>query len=72
MPTEPAGPGATPATDPSEAGRVAFLGPEGTFSGEAARQVAPGASAEAQPTIADVIDAVRAGEVGVGVVPLEN
>lgn len=53
--------------------RVAFLGPEGTFSHVAVRQ-AFGAHAEAlaQPTIADVFAAVERGEAEHGVVPIEN
>jgi prephenate dehydratase len=52
--------------------RLAFLGPEGTFTSEAAERAVPGAERLPLPTIDDVIDAVRAGEVEVGVVPIEN
>ncbi|MEX0659400.1 MAG: prephenate dehydratase [Egibacteraceae bacterium] len=52
--------------------RVAFLGPEGTFTSEAARLAVPDAVREPLPTIDDVIDAVRAGTVDAGVVPIEN
>ncbi|MGH8885292.1 MAG: prephenate dehydratase [Egibacteraceae bacterium] len=52
--------------------RVAYLGPDGTFTSEAARRAAPGAVAEPLPTIPDVVDAVREGRVPLGVVPIEN
>ena len=52
--------------------RVAYLGPEGTFASEAARCAAPGGVGEPLPTIPDVVDAVRAGRVPIGVVPIEN
>ena len=52
--------------------RVAFLGPEGTFTSQAAARAAPDAERIALPTIADVIAAVRNGDVPVGVVPMEN
>ena len=54
------------------ADRVAFLGPEGTFTSQAASQAAPSADRLALPTISDVVAAVRDGEVGLGVVPIEN
>lgn len=56
----------------SQAETVAFLGPEGTFTSEAARLVAPGAERRPLTTIAEVIEAVRADEVPLGVVPIEN
>ena len=52
--------------------RVAFLGPEGTFTSQAASKAAPDAQREPLPTIAEVIAAVRAGSVDLGVVPMEN
>jgi prephenate dehydratase len=52
--------------------RVAFLGPEGTFTSQAALRAAPDARRVALPTIGDVIAAVREGEVPLGVVPIEN
>lgn len=52
--------------------RVAFLGPEGTFTSEAARIAAPDGVREPLPTIDDVVLAVRQERVDVGVVPMEN
>jgi prephenate dehydratase len=52
--------------------RVAYLGPEGTFTAEAARRAAPDAVGEPLPTIPDVVDMVREGRVSLGVVPIEN
>jgi len=52
--------------------RLAFLGPEGTFTSEAARLAAPDATREPLPTIEDVVDAVRDGRADLGVVPIEN
>jgi prephenate dehydratase len=51
---------------------VAFLGPEGTFSAEAASTAVPGADRLPLPTIPDVFAAVRDGRAATGVVPLEN
>lgn len=52
---------------------VAFLGPEGTFTSEAARSVAPeGADLRPLASIAEVVQAVRSGAVELGVVPIEN
>jgi len=53
-------------------GPVAFLGPEGTFTSEAADLAAPGRERLPLPTIVDVVDAVRDGLAPVGVVPIEN
>lgn len=52
--------------------QVAFLGPEGTFTSEAARRAAPDAAGEPLPTIDDVVDAVRDERAALGVVPIEN
>ena len=52
--------------------RVAFLGPEGTFTSQAASRAVPDAQREPLPTIAEVIAAVRNGAVDLGVVPMEN
>jgi prephenate dehydratase len=51
---------------------VAFLGPEGTFTSEAAELAVPGRERLALPTIPDVVDAVREGRAELGVVPIEN
>ena len=51
---------------------VAFLGPEGTFTSEAARIVAPGAQRVPHATIGAVLEAVRAGAAPLGIVPIEN
>lgn len=52
--------------------RVAFLGPEGTFTSQAAARAAAGAERVPLPTIAEVMTAVRNGDVEMGVVPMEN
>jgi prephenate dehydratase len=52
--------------------RVAFLGPEGTFTSQATAKAFPAAERTALSTISEVIDAVRDGTVPVGVVPMEN
>lgn len=57
--------------------RIAFLGPEGTFAEIALRSLpgAPGPhepAGEALPSVAEVLQAVRDGEVSAGLVPLEN
>lgn len=51
---------------------VAFLGPEASFTAEAARRAAPEARREALQTISQVFELVRSGQVEVGVVPIEN
>ena len=53
-------------------GKVAFLGPEGTFTAEAAHRAAPGTQRWPLTTIGEVVDAVRGGDAELGVVPLEN
>ena len=52
--------------------RVAFLGPEGTFSDEAAELAAPRGVRVPFPSIIEVIEAVRRRDCVLGVVPLEN
>jgi prephenate dehydratase len=55
-------------------GRVAFLGPHGTFTEQALRTQPDLAAAElvACRTVPDVLDAVSAGDVDAGFVPIEN
>lgn len=54
--------------------RVAFFGPFGTFTEQALRSQPDLAALEAvaHPTVPDVLDAVSAGAVDFGVVPIEN
>jgi prephenate dehydratase len=52
--------------------RVAYLGPEGTFSEEAARAGAAGAVLVPVATVPDAVRAVGAGEADRAVVPIEN
>lgn len=54
--------------------KVAYLGPAGTFSEEAARAAprATGADLVPEPTIADAIVAVAAGRADEAIVPIEN
>ena len=55
--------------------RYAYLGPEGTFTEAALRNLRPEASEENRVPcegVASVFDAVRSGKVDGGVVPLEN
>ena len=51
---------------------LAFLGPSGTYTEEAALRYDPGAELRAFPSIPAVGRAVAAGETGEGVVPIEN
>ena len=53
-------------------GRVAYFGPAGTFTEEAALRHAPHGELVPRPTIAAVAVAVVAGEAQEGVVPIEN
>ncbi|MFK8023400.1 MAG: prephenate dehydratase [Ilumatobacter sp.] len=54
--------------------RIGFLGPFGTFTQQALQTVpgAPDADAVPYRTVPDVLDAVAAGEVDTGFVPIEN
>jgi chorismate mutase/prephenate dehydratase len=53
--------------------RVAYLGPEGTFSHQAAREhFGALAGLRGVPTIPDVFAAVESGRVELGIVPVEN
>jgi prephenate dehydratase len=53
--------------------RLAYLGPEGTFSDEALRAAAgPDDERLPYPTIPDALDAVRGGEADRALVPIEN
>ncbi len=52
--------------------RVAYFGPAGTFTEEAALRYAPQSELVPRPTIAAVAAAVVAGEAQKGVVPIEN
>ena len=51
---------------------VAFLGPEATFTSQAASLAAPDAERVPLPTISEVVAAVREATVPIGVVPMEN
>jgi prephenate dehydratase len=64
----------TTETRPTEPLRVAFFGPFGTFTEQALRTQADLAAGEliAHRTVPDVLDAVSAGEVDFGFVPIEN
>ena len=56
-----------------EPGRIAYLGPEGTFSHEAAlRKFGELASLGGVPSITDVFAAVEGGKTKLGIVPVEN
>jgi prephenate dehydratase len=68
-------PGATTDTTPAiEGPRVAFFGPFGSFTEQALRTQADLCTGEqlAYRTVPDVLDAVSAGEVDLGFVPIEN
>ena len=54
--------------------RIGFFGPFGTFTQQALTTLADADGAEHVPyrTVPDVLDAVASGEVGAGVVPIEN
>ncbi|HNT30009.1 MAG TPA: prephenate dehydratase [bacterium] len=51
---------------------LAYLGPTGTFTEQAARQFNPDADLLAQPTSADVMQAVKKGKANFGVIAIEN
>jgi chorismate mutase/prephenate dehydratase len=56
-----------------EPGRIAYLGPEGTFSHEAAlRKFGELACLGSAPSITDVFAAVESGKAKLGIVPVEN
>jgi prephenate dehydratase len=65
---------ASPGTATAATPRIAFLGPEGTFTEEALLGEADYAEADILPmgSLADVLEATRKGEVDLGFVPLEN
>ena len=52
--------------------KIAILGPQGTFSHEAALNLDPEAEIDFQRTIRDVMEVVEAGRADCGLVPLEN
>ncbi|WP_421616862.1 prephenate dehydratase [Brevibacillus sp. TJ4] len=54
--------------------KLAYLGPRGTFTEEAARTLMDGREIELMPypTIIDILNAVARGDVHYGVVPMEN
>ena len=54
--------------------RIAFLGPEGTFTEEAllASRPDPSLNPFPHPTIREVMEAVRSGDAALGIVPIEN
>ena len=74
MPVAPSRPGDGAPGTPGRPSRIAYLGPEGTFSEEALLSEADLASGElvAVPTIAAALAAAAAGEVDAAFVPLEN
>lgn len=53
-------------------GRLAYLGPTGTFSEEAALKYDPDAELVAMPTITAVVTAVDSGMADEGIAPIEN
>jgi prephenate dehydratase len=61
-------------TDARATGRVAFLGPEGTFTEEALLANMPGEGLDPfpYPSIREVLAAVRDGAADIGLVPIEN
>jgi len=61
-------------SEPTTTGKVAFLGPEGTFTEEALLANTSGDERYPfpYPTIRDVVHAVENGHAGVGLVPIEN
>jgi prephenate dehydratase len=67
-------PTAPSARRPATAGRIGFLGPEGTFTEEALLSEAEYTAADLVPftSLLDVLEATRDGHVDLGFVPLEN
>jgi len=65
---------ASPGTAAAATPRIAFLGPEGTFTEEALLGEADYAEGAIVPmgSLADVLEATRKGDVDLGFVPLEN
>lgn len=65
---------ASPATSTATALRIGFLGPEGTFTEEALFSEPDYALAEITPmgSLSEVLEAVQAGSLDLGFVPLEN
>lgn len=67
---------ASPAASNADAGaslRIAFLGPRGTFTEQAVRQIAPAASQlDPKVSVPVALEAVRTGEADLAVVPIEN
>jgi prephenate dehydratase len=61
-------------TTPAKGPRIAFFGPFGTFTEQALRTQSDLATGEliAHRTVPDVLDAVSAGDVDLGFVPIEN
>ncbi len=57
---------------PIEIKEIAYLGPEGTFSHQAAKQVAENAQLVPSKTIRDIFESVAKKEVAYGIVPAEN
>ncbi len=52
--------------------RVAFQGEPGAYANLAAREALPHAAAVPQPTFEDAIEAVRAGDTDLCIIPVEN
>lgn len=52
--------------------KIAYLGPEGTFTEEALLSLATGAELVPMTTVTDIVHAVSAGDLGAGLIPIEN
>jgi prephenate dehydratase len=65
---------ASPQSPTGAVARIGFLGPEGTFTEEALLSEPDYAAADIVPlgSLVDVLDSVRAGQVDLGFVPMEN